>query len=140
MMDYLGSLDSSRDLQMSFVIYFVISLCLVLQMQEDTLSKILHSTTKQGPCKDLLRLIIKWCRIRPSATQYTARKNVSFFLFWQVLFLCLLHRRNPIWVPERRKYQFFQIHKTPGPFRKTVINQFQQIFLRYPMLDQHISI
>ena len=46
-MDQLGSLDSSRDLQTSSVIYFVISLCLVLQIQKDIFSKTLQNATKQ---------------------------------------------------------------------------------------------
>ena len=49
MTDYLGSLDSSRDLQTGSVIIFMISLCLVLQIQKDDFSKILQAVTKHGP-------------------------------------------------------------------------------------------
>ena len=47
MTDYLGSLDSSRDLQTSYVIIFVINLYLVLQIQKDVFSKFLHRATKR---------------------------------------------------------------------------------------------
>ena len=48
MTDKLGSLDSSRDLQTSSVIIFVISLYLIFQMYKDVLSKILQEATKHG--------------------------------------------------------------------------------------------
>jgi hypothetical protein len=58
MTDWLGSLDSSRSLQMSSVFSFVISLCVIHQMWKNSLSKTLHGASKRDlrenevPCKD----------------------------------------------------------------------------------------
>ena len=48
MMDYLVLINSSRSLQPSFVISFVISLYLILQMCKDSILKTLHRTSKQS--------------------------------------------------------------------------------------------
>ena len=48
MIDYLDSLNSSRSLQTSSVISFIISLCLILQMCKDFISKCLRAQLNEA--------------------------------------------------------------------------------------------
>ena len=48
MTDELVLINLSRSLQTSSIISFVISLCLILQMSKDSISKTLHGASKHG--------------------------------------------------------------------------------------------
>ena len=49
MIHYLVLINSSDSLQTSYVITFIISLCLILQMCKNLISKILRCASKQRP-------------------------------------------------------------------------------------------